>query len=166
MKKLIYIEHTRCGEFDGTTYLWAPSEKTSEEIQLDIDAAQEEYLDKLKKYKETKIPGKALYRIEDCPDNVTVLEAKELIRLSENERKEYQKIENDATQNFGVYLFKKGYQPLYETEDAPVEEFYVNWGHNHGLNIDMSLTGDTDIQIEKKPPPKNVMARIIGRAIK
>ena len=44
MRKLVKIEHQRCNEWDGNTYLWGAENLTQEQLEKDVETAQNNYL--------------------------------------------------------------------------------------------------------------------------
>jgi hypothetical protein len=148
MRKPIRIKHSRCGEeMWGNTYLWAPAEKTADEIQRDADLAAEQHLAAIKAFEKAH-ERSDLPHLEDCPDNMTIGAAKQYIADQKSSREEYDRLKREAGRSFGSFMCELGYAMLWDFGDSEIEEAHVNWGHNHGIPIDMSETKCDDIDVK------------------
>jgi len=146
--KLIKIEHSRCADYDGASYLWAPDGFLEPEIEKDIINAQREY------EKDTAIAiankkGPVLiyqpysqipYR--NYPDK-TVKEVNEIWEQEKIKFDEWQEKIKPAAQSFEDYLIKKGYVGFY---DYDIESYGADWGHQHGKPLKYGTTGPTTLR--------------------
>jgi hypothetical protein len=148
MKKFVRIEHIRCGEFEGYTYLLAPENITQEQFEKDVDTATQNYFKAKEEFK--KMSDKPKYvgtGIADFPEDMTIKEAKELYNKLTNERWNWESKERQVSKSFGFWMTDLGYLLLGDIEDGYIIETFVNWGHRHGEHIDYSLT-DTDCKFD------------------
>lgn len=143
--KLIKIEHFRCGDFEGYSYLFAPDNKTSEEVEEDLSWVYQQQT-------KAQVPGKEppylLERISDYDDSLTIKEVKEKLAQNNLDREEYRKKLDNARQSFNHWMMQKGYMPLSLNED--LECYSMDWGHNHGERFEYSLTKGLDFNPNKK----------------
>lgn len=148
--KLVRIEHIRCGDCEGYTYMLAPDEITKEKFDDDVWKAANGYLNAKENFKQLgKRPEYLNYNLDNMPGNMTVFEAKEAVRQRNEEIKEWDKAERKCTRSFGFWMQDLGYKFLGDAEDNEILDSFVNWGHRHGEHIEYDMT-ETDIQLQKK----------------
>jgi hypothetical protein len=128
--RLVKIEHERCGSYDGdVTYIFAPDNKSEDEIHHDIDAAQDEYMDAQEKLSaQHKVPYPALSFTGVNPS----LTVAEVLKRHEETKKKYDEAQAVISQNSGSFedhLVKMGYVRFHDRYDVMVT---LSWGHNHG----------------------------------
>lgn len=148
--KLVRIEHVRCGEYDGYTYMLAPDDTSEDKLDNDVFTAMNNYLNALGEFKKlNKRPERLYFNLDNIPDNVTMSEAKELTKQRDEEIKKWDDAERKCTRSFGCWMHDLGYRFLSEAEDNEIMESSVNWGHRHGEHIEYDVT-KTDIELHKK----------------
>lgn len=138
--KLVKINHIRCDEWTGTTYLLAPEDTTEEQLQKDVDTAEQNYLQSIKNFEDAGQKPKYINinNFGELPNNLTVGEFNEMRIKRDQEIKEWDDKRDASTHNFAYYMRQLGYFDLNEDEDALEAE--VNWGHRHGETLDISRT--------------------------
>lgn len=153
-KKLVKIEHVRCGETEWGqyTYLIAPADKTQEQFEKDVDIASDNYLAAKEKFKQ--LNSKPKYRtshLDQFDENLTIKEAKQIIKQEEYERDLWSKKEKEYSGDFSYYMQQLGYSYLSDFDEDEIMTTSVNWGHRHGEHIDYGITKtDTFEGIDKK----------------
>ena len=71
--KLVKIEHLRCGEYEGYTYLLAPDNITKEKFQEDVYKASKNYLKAKEDFKKMNERPKYLSpSLNEFPDNIKI----------------------------------------------------------------------------------------------
>jgi hypothetical protein len=134
--KIAKIEHTRCGQYRATTYMWLDDTVTETQLESIVDKASDAYLAALDAYKNdpTAPPNPGYSPTYEKYGDLTVGEIKTIF---EGERAKYQAWEdkkNAARRPFGEFLITAGaglVQSFYQgTKDAMTAR--LSWGHRHG----------------------------------
>jgi hypothetical protein len=136
--KLARVEHLRCDDTDGVTYVMAPDGVDEDKFQTDVTAARELYQKAIDDFK--ALGAKPVWlteSLEDWPDEMTAGEIKQRVKENYAERVAYDDIRSRATHEFGYYLEKLGYTPLRRAECLEATAY---WGHQHGVDIKYSKT--------------------------
>lgn len=148
--KLVRIEHIRCGEYDGYTYMLASDDITEEKLNDDVFKAMSNYLDAKAEFKKlNKRPERYNFNLDNIPDNMTITEAKEATKQRDKEIKEWDEAERKCTRSFGCWMRDLGYRFLSDASDDEILESSANWGHRHGEHIEYDTT-KTDVELQKK----------------
>lgn len=146
--KLIKIEHNRCEDWDGSSYLWAPKDFTEDKIEDDILYAQKEYEKDTTIAIANKENPKLIYKpyspipFGNYPDK-TVKEVQEIWEQERIKYNEWQSKLKPAAQSFENYLIKKGYVNFYEGE---METYIAYWGHRHGVPLKYGTNNPTFLE--------------------
>ena len=143
--KLARIEHIRCDEQDGITYVMAPDDTDEDKLQVDVTAARDLYFKALDDFKAQGDHPGWVTAGDDWPDDTTIGEIKRLIKENGEARAAYNNKRSALIHQFGYYLEKFGYTPLWRYED--VLEATAYWGHAHGVSIKYSAP-----QVDFTPP--------------
>jgi hypothetical protein len=152
--KLVRVEHIRCRDYSGRTFVLCPETWTEDEIEDKLCLAQENYLKALKDFQELggKAPNKATvytappYR--DYPDK-TVAEIDALWKHKQEEYAEWNSLRNNWRKSFATFLTDQGFTHL-DDDEAECLEHSVDWDHRHETRIDYSET-----ETDSFPPPDN-----------
>jgi hypothetical protein len=150
--KLARIEHSRCGEWTSSTYVWVDDGITDEQLQETVDRVAKEYLARVKEVMTTEKPKASPYGQPDWKAEKN-LERPVKDVLAEHEKAQaeahvYAKKRQEAMQSFGTILAKEeGIESFWDREpDISVE---ADWGHNHGLTIEYGETRIGDFRLLK-----------------
>jgi hypothetical protein len=136
--KLVKVEHYRCGEIDGTSWLVAPDGKDGDAISDDIAAAEDEHMRVCKDVPGDR-PPMPVYHLTGggCrwPKTMTIAEIE-----AENDRRvkaqgEWEEAVRKRNGTFESLMRAKGYRELWELGDGEVDANTVDWGHNHGSRL-------------------------------
>lgn len=148
--KLVRVDHYRCGEIDGVTYLWAPDDTDEKKLDADIAAAIVKHDVVREEFREQgpKPPHLTMHDIDKFSRDMTVGEAIKKIKEAQEKRKKWDCLERRVTRSFGSHMRELGYIPLGwmdDEEDGGVDiiHSFAYWGHRHGQSIDYTTT-DTD----------------------
>jgi hypothetical protein len=143
--KLACVEHTRCREYDATTYVWVADDMTKQELQSFCAQAAGKYLTAEKELQDAPTPyvhPGYLPDFERYP-NKTVAEVKAEHAKQLAAYNHWHEKSEASRKTFAYYLA--------EISSGRIMEFYaitpdlqvgVNWGCNHGVVIDY---GKTDV---------------------
>lgn len=132
--RLMRIVHMRCGDYSANTFILVPATWTKDQVKTVVTNAQMAYLDALRNlgknppndYKPYSGPPYKAY------PNKTVLEVDAIWEAKRREWEVWKKENDKASKRFSDFLIEEGVVSLY---DASVEEFELDWGHNHALPI-------------------------------
>lgn len=146
--KLARIEHVRCnqpaGKWGISTYVWVPETMTVDELQVYVDVARKSYMDaeeEMKLWQPQSPPGYGASIMPNTPDNKTVGELKAEYEVKAAKWKAYQAASETARKPFAHHLTQaSGGAILQFWGQAPDLNAECDWGHNHGVTIDMSET--------------------------
>lgn len=134
---LVRIEHARCGEYDGVTFIVAPKGLSKEQVEERIELAKNNYLEAYEKFKaevEKQDPGWNL-NIDKFSEDITIKEAKEIFAKQKKEYLEWETLKHAADLRFERYLEMLGFDTIYslkEDDELTFVESFINWGHRHG----------------------------------
>jgi len=141
MRRLVRVQHYRCGEWHGDTYALSPDDASDSRIETDVRKAFDHYMQAKQEFnKQQQRPNWPGERLADYPNDLTVKEAKELYERRRVEHAEWLDRKRSVERSFGAWLFELDYVPLH---DADAVEVYLSWGHQHNEELNMSLS-DTD----------------------
>jgi hypothetical protein len=152
--KLVRVEHIRCQEHSGRTFVLCPEAWSEDEVEEKLQMAREEYLKALKDWEELggKAPNNATaytappYR--DYPDK-TVAEIDALWKLEQEKYAEWNGRRNNWRKRFGVFLTEQGFTQL-DDDESECQEYSIDWDHRHGTRIEYSET-----ETDSFPAPDN-----------
>lgn len=161
--KLLRINHTRCQEHDGSSYLWVPDDLTEDALYDAIEAAEKAYLADLTAWQKEVAdgappnPGYSL-NVNNYPDTWTKLEMRLDFAQKKAKYDEYQKMKRQASKNFTGYVvdqiegaldFSDGFESTWSEREGLAETlvFDQDWGHMHGTPIKY---GERNIWAEDK----------------
>ena|SRR3990167_10835827 len=135
--KLIRVGHYRCDSVDEYTYIFSPDNKTTEDIENDINKVTDDYLSSLREFTLEK-PMWPTTVLDRFNDELTVAEAKAQYKKELENFNNYQEEKGKIGRSFNDRMKDLGYKTLYEATEQ--EEFTAFWGHNHGESINTSST--------------------------
>jgi hypothetical protein len=148
--KLVKVDHIRCAEWSGSTYVWAPNEWDEEQIENAVRTARQDYLDALNLARENQQPPND-YRYGPPPfAKYPDKKVSEVIEEWEAKKAEYSAWEKEQAKtkrSFMNFLALQGFTWLGSNEDDVIE-VDVDWGHMHGTRIDY---GETESDPSKSP---------------
>lgn len=155
--KLARIEHYRCGQPAGkwgtSTYVWVPETMTADELQVFVDVARKAYMDaeeEMKLWQPQQPPGYGATIMPNTPDDKTVGELRAEYEVRAAKYKAYVAASEAARKPFAHHLnVVSGGAILQFWGREPDLDCECNWGHQHGVTIDMSETKIADY------PPTN-----------
>ena len=145
--KLVKINHYRCGEWSGRTFLWAPDDITEEKLDEDIEKAYKDHINAIEEFKKITEKGSMWPKssVFDFPGEMTMAEAQKIIEEEKAKGRKYDKKKTEAVRSFGHFMAKLGYVQLGSGYDEDfILETDVYWGHRHGDPINMSDSGAID----------------------
>lgn len=134
--KLARVEHFRCGDYAGYTYVMAPDDTTEERFQQDVNTAVTQYLAALDQFNQQNPPVDFLdIRTHEFPAGTTVEQARAMVKTRDQENHDWHVRRATLTHEFGHYLKPLGYVLVGEAEHIEAE---ADWGHRHGQEINYS----------------------------
>ena len=150
--KLARVEHYRCnqpaGKWGLTTYVWVPDGMSEHEFGLLCEAAREKYLaneNEWRKSAPVQPPGYApnLDPVRDKDKTVETVYAEWNAKALAF--KEYDIKRANARKSFSVLLVEasNGAIKLFWNEQ-PAVGYELDWGHQHGVTLDMGETKLSD----------------------
>lgn len=133
--RLVRVEHSRCGEYDGTEYVLAPIEWDGEKIDGEVSAVVKEMIADAKLVKDAPLTPPHHPPYADHPDK-TVAE----IQAAHEERKiaykQWLEENRHLTRSFQERLREHGFVRLWDDEPATGRhDASTYWGHSHGLKL-------------------------------
>ena len=146
--KLARIEHYRCGQPAGkwgtSTYVWVPDTMTVDELQVYVDVARKSYMDaeeEMKLWQPAVPPGYGPIIQPGTPDTATVGELRAKYEVDAAKWKAYQAATQAGRKPFAHHLnVASGGAILEFWGRKPDMDAECDWGHQHGVTIDMSET--------------------------
>jgi len=150
--KLVRIDHFRCdqpaGKWGLSTYVWVADDMTQEEFSARCDAARDRllaYEHGAKERAPISPPGYGATIQPNTPDTLTVGELKKQYEEAARLYKEYQDTVQRGRQSFSQILVNESNGRIqYLWKPEPALKHDVDWGHNHGTQIDYSETVNGD----------------------
>lgn len=142
--RLVRVEHDRCNEieYEALTYVLAPAEWSTDEIDAKVEAAHAEYLSDWVKAKalpdQPKLPS-FQPDFNGCDQSLSVAEVKARHAAEKAAYDEWEKACEPLRREFEEYLIKQGFVQIWE--DATYRTT-VYWGHAHGS---LYRYGQTDL---------------------
>lgn len=140
--KLAKVEHERCNEWSGSTYVWIPDEWTEDDFDRAVDEAADKYLKFVEAWKDAPAPNKATsYSKPDYeahPDKTVA----EVDAIHEKEKEVYAAWwaeQQQSKRSFGQYLEAEGCKPFWDDCGVAFTTM-IYWGHRHGWPIDYEDT--------------------------
>lgn len=155
--KPVKINHIQCSEHQGYTIAWAPDNWTRKEFQEKVHAAQTEYLEFLKDWRESKPPNnhEGIYFVSKesfynkyLDSDLTIKEVNKLWKDGKTEWEEWNEKRYQASRHFNHYLEQQGFVSFYNYDPELTED--IDWNHHHGWSLDYDCMRDsTEHTIEK-----------------
>lgn len=136
--KLIRINNYRCGDWDSCLHVFAPDNKTTDEIDKDVDSCCDQMIaDATRAVKDRPRPKQPEWSFKHYSDETTVKEIKALHEVYNKEYEKWRDQEALKKMKYTDYLRKLGYlTPEWMEFDEDDNTFDVYWGHQHGLSLD------------------------------
>jgi hypothetical protein len=150
--QLVRVEHIRCGDRVGATYMWAADTVSYIDFLKDCESASNALLAAESEFdaaQRTSAPSS--YYLNEPPK--AFLAARLGMRVDEM-LKEWEAhkaaaaervlARNRARRNFADHMHDRGYRYLYEIE--PPLAHVIEWTHNHRLTIETGANEDSEPQ--------------------
>lgn len=135
--QLVRISHSRCQEWDGTSFVLAPDNWSEDTINQKLDAAMNAYfevLDALRQDQNGKpYPNLGFIDYKGNPDK-TVREVQDEHKQKQDANKAWETEHNKRNSGFDSFLTDQGFTSIY-SETSEVLVFEADWGHHHGTPI-------------------------------
>jgi hypothetical protein len=133
--QLVRIEHERCGEWSGYTYVGAPQDWSQEQIEEAVTNAEKKYLATFEQAREEspRPPYVTLSQIGEANPDLTYREVQELVAEKQRAVGEWQSRQWKQSKKFEDFLDTEGFKRLRDID--PDADVVVNWGHNHGKSL-------------------------------
>ena len=147
--RLARIDHIRCDEPSGTTFVWVEDSITDEEFQDTVDRVAKEYLVRVKEFMELKKPKSVSFQPNwDKLRDKNVGEVLDEHKAKKEKYSAWEKEQRKARVTFAGLLTKEeGILSFWDMEPGISAEAY--WGHNHGLHIEFGETKLMDFKLLK-----------------
>jgi hypothetical protein len=141
--KLAKVDHYRCGQPAGkwglTSYVWIPDEMSEHEFGLLCSAARDKYLENEHEWKKSTPPY--VPAVDKYPDTWTLSDVRADQKKHETTYEAHMQKQREARKSFVELLTEvsNGAIKKFWTEE-PAVKHEVDWGHQHGVTIDMGET--------------------------
>lgn len=141
--RTIKIQHVRCSDWDGATYVGVPDEWADGDIEDRITVAKENYLGAIEWLRENNKPPHGLHsgyakpNYSAFPDK-TVREIEEGWAEKVEDYKAWERMQRNEYRKFENFLVEQGFEALWSMDS----DFEVDWGHRH--HVPLSYGTDTD----------------------
>ena len=153
--KLARVDHYRCeqpaGKWGLYSYVWVPDTMTEDEFGVLCEAARSAYLDNEQEWKKAAPvypPGYGA-SVEQYPDGMTIAEVKAAHAEKEKAYKDYETKRANARKHFAELLVEASAGTIKKFwNEPPAIKHQLDWGHNHGVTIEMSDTKISDFPPE------------------
>jgi len=141
--KLAKVDHYRCGQPAGkwglTSYVWVPDDMSEHEFGLLCSAARDKYLDIEQEWKKATPPY--VPATDKYPDTWTLADVRADQKKHETDYAEYQQKQRAARKSFVELLVEVSNSAIIQFwKEEPTLKHEVDWGHQHGVTIDMGET--------------------------
>lgn len=134
--KLARVEHIRCGEYAGYTYLMVPDDLTEEQFQQDVNEVVAEYVRDVDLFNQQDPPVALLdIRTHEFPPGTTVEQARAIVKVREQESNDWYARRAAFAKDFSHYIKARGYIPIHEADHLAAD---ADWGHRHGQTFKYS----------------------------
>lgn len=158
--KLARIDHYRCAQPAGKwglyTYVWIADDMTEDTLGALCETARKTYLDNEAEFKKaapayypfTSNITLSQQELASYPDTMTIAEIKAEADAKRKAYEDYELKKKNARKSFGDLLVDIGQGSIKKFwNENPAVKYELDWGHNHGVTIDMSPTKVTDFPV-------------------
>jgi hypothetical protein len=153
--KLARIDHYRCAQPAGKwglySYVWIPDTMTEDEFGVLCESARTTYLDNEREWKKAEPVYPAGYSpaLDPVKDKgKTVEQVYDEWNVKVKAYDEYKDKQKNARKHFAELLVEASGGTIKKFwNEPPAVKFELDWGHNHGVTIEMS-----DTKIPDFPP--------------
>lgn len=155
--QLVRITHYRCNEPSAYTYVWAPNTWDEDKIVDAARKARDAYEQVLDRIKNGHTPPPNEYRpgapipYKDYPEKTVAAIEAEWAQKRKAWEIWHEAEERAPKTSFGDFLRREGFVALWEHADMEID---IDWGHQHGVEIDYSKTEDDTL-----PTPEEASGR-------
>lgn len=164
--KLVRVTHIRCGDYDCATFILAPDKWTEDEINKRVHVAQTKYQDEVRRIKAEDEEEKPIARsdfwyapnfekLAERYPNKTITEVREIIKEDKRAHEEWQKNQKYRKLRFANFLEEEGFSSIFD--DDMCIETTLDWGHQHGTQLDYSEGSEVDTL----PTPETIATGVV-----
>lgn len=134
--RLVRVSHARCGEYDGTEYLLAPTAWSNDKIADLIRQIRQEMIEDAKQVSQSPLkPSPYGPSYKDHPDKTVA----EVQRMHDSQKAAYDlwvKENGNLGRSFQERAKEIGFFSLSDRDsDLDIFPVDINWDHNHGLSL-------------------------------
>lgn len=138
--RLAVLQHIRCGSYEDTTRVWIPDSMDTYTLNAYIDMAQQKYFEHEKNFSGMAKPADPGYGPSySAPENAgkTIGEVKDSYEIKRAEYDKWTACRDAARKDFSVLLADVSEGKIIALWKHQDLEIKVNWGHNHGITIEV-----------------------------
>lgn len=133
MRRLVSVDHIRCGEWEGTEHFLSPHDWSAEQIQSAVDEIGRDMVEDAKRMKSGgEVGAPPVWPDYKAHPDKMVRDVERAHAERTEAYRAWKEKNGHLGRSFSKRMTEKGFLTIHEGVQVKAE---AHWGHNHGLDL-------------------------------